>query len=91
MAVPHYNCINKSSKDLPMPSPSKEEMDSELFDAIWKIVKDWDIGDPNYYTGYTGGNGSHVKILLDAIKPALREDKINEILKDGTTTLPRKS
>ena len=83
MALPHYQYIHN-----PMPSPSQEEMDSELFNAIWKIVKDWDIGDPNYYTGYTGGNGSHVKILLDAIKPAIRDCKINEIFKkDGESSM----
>ena len=90
MAIPYSkdHFKNNGRINIPMPSPSQEEMDSELFNAIWKIVKDWDIGDPNYYTGYTGGNGSHVKILLDAIKPAIRENKINEILKkDGESSM----
>ena len=63
-----------------MPSPSKEEMESPVFEAIWQLVKTWDINVPDYYSGYKGGNGSHVKLLLDAIKPALREEKINKIL-----------
>jgi hypothetical protein len=63
-----------------MPSPSKEEMDSDVFNAIWDIIKKWDIGYDEYYTGYTSGNGSHVKILIDALKPVLRNNRIDEIL-----------
>lgn len=64
-----------------MPSPSQEEMDSDLFNAIWDIIKHWDINVPEYYSGYSGGNGSHVKLILDKIKPVIRNDKINEVLK----------
>ena len=60
-----------------MPSPSKEEIDSDLFNAIWEATRNWDIsiGD-----GYCGRNGSHVKIILDAIKPVIRNDKIDKLI-----------
>lgn len=69
---------DKASK--PMPSPSKEEINTQLFNQIFDLIKDWDINVPDYYQGYTSGNGSHVKLLLDVILPALREDKINSII-----------
>lgn len=62
-----------------MPSPSADEMQTELFNQIFEVIKDWDINVPEYYSGYTSGNGSHVKLLLDVIKPALREDKLNDL------------
>lgn len=65
-----------------MPSPSKEEINTQLFNQIFDLIKNWDINVPDYYKGYTSGNGSHVKLLLDVILPALREDKINSIIDD---------
>lgn len=74
--LPHYKPPFKKN----MPSPTKEEMESEEFNALWDIIKTWDINFPEYYSGYCGGNGSHVKVLLDALKPVLRNNKIDDIL-----------
>lgn len=70
---------NATRKD--MPNPTKDEMESDEFNAIWDVIKTWDINVPEYYQGYCGGNGSHVKILLDALRPVLRNNKINSVLK----------
>lgn len=50
-----------------MPNPSDEEIASPLFNAIWAVVKSWDVNAPEYYDGYCGMNGSHVKLIIDAI------------------------
>ena len=63
-----------------MPSPSREEQNSAEFNAIWGIIKNWDINVPEYYNGYAGSNGSHVKLILDAIRPFVRNKKINSII-----------
>lgn len=63
-----------------LPNPSEEEINTQLFNKIFEVIKDWDINVPDYYSGYMSGNGSHVKLLMDAIIPALREDKINSIV-----------
>jgi hypothetical protein len=68
--------------DEEMPSPTKQEMDSPEFNAIFDIIKDWDIKVPKYSSGYKGGNGSHVKLILDSIKAKRRENNINTTL-DG--------
>ncbi len=72
--------ISNSIERRDMPSPTKEEMESDEFNAIWDIIKKWDINVPDYYNGYAGGNGSHVKLILDSLKPILRNNKINTIL-----------
>jgi|ERR1035437_1442927 hypothetical protein len=66
----------------PKPSPSEKEQQSELFNAIWDCIKTWDIKIPEYEDGYMGANGSHVKIIMDAIAPAVRDAKIDNILKE---------
>ena len=80
--------MNIQSKEMPKPhkemsSPSEEELDSELFNSIWEVIKKWDINAPDYYSGYCGANGSHVKLILDAIKKPLRNEKINELLDES--------
>ena len=36
-----------------MPNPTPEEMASPQFEAIWNIIKTWDINVPEYYSGYS--------------------------------------
>lgn len=73
-----WDDIQATTKSLP--NPSEEEINTQLFNKIFEVIKDWDINVPDYYSGYMSGNGSHVKLLMDAIIPALREDKINSIV-----------
>lgn len=58
-----------------MPSPSQKEIERPEFEALFQLIKDWDINVPDYYTGYSSGNGSHVKLILDAIKQPMRDEK----------------
>jgi len=51
-----------------MPNPTPEDMKDPTFEAIWQAVKTWDVSCPEYYSGYCGMNGSHVKIIYDAVK-----------------------
>lgn len=54
-----------------MPNPTPEMLkDDPIFDAIWEVIKDWDINVPEYYSGYSGGNGSHVTLIYQAIMKA---------------------
>ena len=68
-----------------MPSPTDEEINSEEFNAIWDIIKTWDINVPEYYNGYCGSNGSHVKIIIDELNKRKclnkRLQKLKRILK----------
>lgn len=70
----------KVKKCFTKPSPTPQEMESELFNAIWKVIKTWDIKVPEYDDGYMGANGSHVKLILDVVTPTIRNIKINNIL-----------
>jgi hypothetical protein len=51
----------------PLPNPSEEDLKNPTFNAIFQAIKTWDVNVPNSYVGYCGLNGSHVKIILDAI------------------------
>ena len=65
-----------------MPNPTQQDLNDPIFESIWKVVKYWDIHVPGYYTGYCSGNGSHVKLILDEVRTAIRDSKINDILCD---------
>jgi len=68
---------------LTLDSPTEEDLKSEIFNAIFDVIKHWDIGiDGNKY-GYSSGNGSHAKLILDKLKPVLRQEKIDKIIGDG--------
>lgn len=51
-----------------LPNPSKKTQDAPEFNAIWNCIKTWDVNVPEYYEGYCGANGSHVQLILNAIK-----------------------
>jgi hypothetical protein len=58
-----------SSRSFPeMPNPTPADLADKTFQALWSQIKDWDINVPQFYEGYCGGNGSHVKLLLDALE-----------------------
>lgn len=51
-----------------MPSPTDADLNDPLFEAIWQATKTWDVNAPEYYKGYCGMNGSHVMLILAAIR-----------------------
>ncbi len=50
-----------------MPNPTTETLETEAFKALWEVVKLWDI-EVEDRDGYSGGTGSHVQMLLDALE-----------------------
>jgi len=52
----------------PMPNPTQEQLSDPTFEAIWQIIKTWDVDVPEYYQGYCGANGSHVVLILNALE-----------------------
>lgn len=47
---------------------SEDMMNSPQFNAIWEVIKHWDIGVPSVYGGYCMGNGSHVAAIVNALR-----------------------
>lgn len=81
-----------------MPNPSESDLESPVFEAIWQTIKRWDVNVPNYYIGYCGANGSHVKLILDALVSAYsmdgaesRESMHENVLSDIAKQCARKS
>lgn len=52
----------------PMPNPTSEQLNGPVFNAIWDVIKRWDVNVPEYYDGYCEANGSHVVLILNALK-----------------------
>lgn len=52
------------------PDPTPEMLDHPLFNAIWDVIKTWDVNVPRAYIGYCGANGNHVRAIYDAILQA---------------------
>lgn len=59
---PHGGIMGK------MPNPSEADLVDPLFEAIWQATKTWDVNVPAHYVGYCGMNGSHVMLILNAIR-----------------------
>src|SRR6266851_1141715 len=57
----------------PMPNPTFEQLHDPTFEAIWDVIKTWDVNVPEYYQGYCGANGSHVVLILNALKEVVNE------------------
>ena len=49
-------------------SPTPEELTIPAFNAIWDVIKTWDINVPSEYRGYSGATGNHVCAILDTLK-----------------------
>lgn len=50
-----------------MPDPSDEMLASPQFEAVWNVIKSWDVNVPEAYSGYCSANGSHVAMILNAL------------------------
>lgn len=48
--------------------PTSEMLQDPRFEAIWQVIKTWDINVPQAYRGYSGATGNHVRAILDALK-----------------------
>lgn len=54
-----------------MPNPTEADLADPMFEAIWQATKTWDVNSPEHYLGYCGMNGSHVMLILNAIRAML--------------------
>jgi hypothetical protein len=73
LEIPMPTCFpNGAWCSKPMPNPTTIMLANDpIFDAIWEVIKKWDINVPEYYTGYCGGTGSHVTLIYDALMSVL--------------------
>ena len=53
---------------IPWPDPEPEMLDDPEFEAIWQVIKTWDINVPRAYQGYCGATGNHVRAILDGLQ-----------------------
>jgi hypothetical protein len=51
-----------------MPTPTEEDLKDPEFNAIWDVIKSWDVNVSKYYKGYSKTTGSHVMLILNALR-----------------------
>lgn len=51
-----------------LPNPTEEDLQRKDFNMIWEVIKTWDINIPDAYEGYCGATGSHVMVILNALR-----------------------
>jgi len=64
------------------PDPTPEMMKSLEFNAIWDLIKNWDINVPEVDGEgvYSGATGNHVRAIIDAIRKA-RPNSVKAMVK----------
>lgn len=71
--------VFQATKEWPDPTP--DMLNDPLFEAIWKVIKTWDINVPDAYFGYCGASGNHVRAILDGIVAAQTQNNRGRFLK----------
>jgi hypothetical protein len=59
-----------------MPNPTDADIASPQFNAIWSAIKSWDVNVPECYELYCGANGSHVMLILNALRNTEAETEV---------------
>lgn len=58
-----------NERPIEAPNPTEEDLADPVFNAIWETIKGWDVSTPIEGVGlYTGATGSHVMLILNALR-----------------------
>lgn len=54
----------------PLPGPTLEQQTGRdrLFEAVWQVIKTWDVGVPAAYSGHCGATGNHAAVIAKAVR-----------------------
>lgn len=65
----------------PWPDPTAAHLADPMFQAIWEVIKDWDIHVPTVDGPglYTTATGNHVRAIVDRL-PKLHDHRVSETL-----------
>ena len=66
--------------------PTPEELETPEFNALWELMKAWDICTTGNYDSYSNTTGNHIVAVLDALKHTKHRTKtareIEECIRD---------
>lgn len=48
--------------------PTPELLSDPVWNAIWEVIKSWDVNVPDAYSGYMEANGNHATMIFQAIR-----------------------
>ncbi len=63
--------IGEPEQSIAWPDPTPAMLDNPVFNAIWNVIKTWDVNVPGAYHGYCGATGNHARAISDAIHKKL--------------------
>lgn len=49
------------------PDPTAAMLADPRFNAIWQVIKNWDVNVPDVYAGYCGATGNHARAIFGAL------------------------
>lgn len=58
----------------PWPDPMPSMLETRPFNAVWDVIKKWDINVPDVYSGYCGATGNHVRSILASLLDMTTDD-----------------
>lgn len=58
----------KNEENPEWPDPTPAELEDPRFNAVWEVIKTWDINVPGVYVGYMGACGNHAAAILHALQ-----------------------
>lgn len=61
-----------------MTEPTKQDLDSPLFNSVWNVIKGWDI-QRNPSEGYAGATGTDVMAILEAYNQSKSGEELVEL------------
>ena len=76
------NSSNEPEDKADWPDPTPEMIESREFNAIWSLIKSWDICVPEVDGdgSYSGATGNHVRAIIDAINKS-RPNTVKSMIK----------
>lgn len=60
--------VTQADRKIAWPDPTPEMLKDAKFEAIWQMIKSWDINVPEAYAGYMGATGNHARAILEATR-----------------------
>lgn len=67
MSLPGPRISNNVLNNPNRPTPTQADLDDPEFEAIWQVIKNWDI-DGGMRAGYYHSTGSDVMLILNALR-----------------------
>lgn len=82
-SVERRNMLNEPETENPnWPDPTKAMLATPEFNAIWNVVRTWDVNVPHAYIGYCAATGNHARAIYDALFTTVGPSSAEELARE---------